>query len=254
MKYTYDDIITVKDILTGRVKKEDIIGKKGWFTDRPRNLETAINEGNMDILVKGKVGCIPEDILGFAEKDGSYFWNFFIPEKSYKERQSGNELPDDIHKLDSAVFDLLQVLCNADRSLCPRIKGYTIDNTGEFIVFDNTAGEFFVEDFDTYQEAIEWLERKDLHEDEPEGFEQFDDKPRYVPFDLSKEDDRECLRDKWIKSKYNGNEARVSAFKHHETRGWQAHIPQIGLRSGYQLLTNYEFLDGSPVGKQMASK
>lgn len=33
MKYTYEDVVTVKDILTGKVKKEDIIGKKGWFLD-----------------------------------------------------------------------------------------------------------------------------------------------------------------------------------------------------------------------------
>lgn len=33
MTYTYDDIVTAKDILTGRVKKEDIIGKEGWFLD-----------------------------------------------------------------------------------------------------------------------------------------------------------------------------------------------------------------------------
>ena len=32
-KYTYADIITAIDILTGKVKKEDIIGKKGWFLD-----------------------------------------------------------------------------------------------------------------------------------------------------------------------------------------------------------------------------
>ena len=33
MTYTYNDIVTAKDILTGKVKKEDIIGKKGWLLD-----------------------------------------------------------------------------------------------------------------------------------------------------------------------------------------------------------------------------
>ena len=33
MTYTYDDIVTAKDILTGKVKKEDIIGKNGWLLD-----------------------------------------------------------------------------------------------------------------------------------------------------------------------------------------------------------------------------
>lgn len=31
MEYTYDDIVTAKDILTGKVKEENIIGKRGWF-------------------------------------------------------------------------------------------------------------------------------------------------------------------------------------------------------------------------------
>lgn len=72
---------------------------------------------------------------------------------------------------------------------------------------------------------------------------------KYVPFDLSREEDRQLLRDSWIKSKYNDREAKVSAFKHDETRGWLAHIPQTGMRDGEQLFNSYTFLDGTPCGK-----
>lgn len=71
---------------------------------------------------------------------------------------------------------------------------------------------------------------------------------RYVPFDLSKEEDREFLRYKWIRCKRNDFESCITAFKYHDTE-WKAHVPQQGLRNGEQLLDNYEFMYGSPVGK-----
>ena len=72
---------------------------------------------------------------------------------------------------------------------------------------------------------------------------------KYVPFDLSKEEDRQVLRDIWIKNRYNGNEFRISAFKRTREHDWQAHISQVGLRRGYELLHSYTFLDNTPCGK-----
>ena len=81
MTYAYDDIVTAKDIRTGKVRKEDIIGKKGWFTNNPYHLKGAIEEGDMDILVSGVVSDIPEDNPGFADENTLFPWNFFIPDK-----------------------------------------------------------------------------------------------------------------------------------------------------------------------------
>ena len=72
--------------------------------------------------------------------------------------------------------------------------------------------------------------------------------PVYLPFDLSKQEDRDALRDHWIRCRQTGSEYRISAFKHRDDYGWKAHTPQVGLRDGGQLLNNYEFLDGSPIG------
>ena len=88
MEYTYDDIVTAKDILEGKVKPEDIVGKDGWFTDVTSNLKWAIEKGDMDILVSGTLNHIDDDyVIKFISEVGS-LWNYFIPKKetSYEER------------------------------------------------------------------------------------------------------------------------------------------------------------------------
>lgn len=128
MEYTYDDIITAKDILTGKVKKEDIIGKKGWFTDNPYTLKGAIDEGDMDILVSGVVSDIPEDNPGFAD-GSSYAWNFFIPDKA-----KGDYIP----------FDL-----NSEE-VRKSLKGRWIEST---------AGEYQISGFYSFggEDGTEWM-------------------------------------------------------------------------------------------------
>ena len=89
MTYTYDDIVTAKDILTDRVKREDIIGKKGLF-----------------------LNCIPTDMslntlmrIGFQRKlddielDGSFgfscgddYYLYFLPEKEESARKGPHSM------------------------------------------------------------------------------------------------------------------------------------------------------------------
>lgn len=235
---TCDDIVTAKDILTGRVRKEDIIGKKGWF------LECIPEDMSLNVIERIAIrGCLKHvelsDDCPFVQDDEDEdTWTYFLPEKEEPVCNPPDYLTDEsIFFIDFQAFCSLQTLWEMYRDLCPEIKGYTIDDKGYFIAFDNTAREFFVEDFDTREEAVAWLRGEEA------------DKPEYIPFDLSLEEDRDALRDRWIRSKQTGNEARISAFKHTDTHDWQAHIPQTGLRNGKQLLDNYEFLDGSAVGK-----
>lgn len=265
MTYTYDDIVTAKDILTGKVKKEDIVGKKGWLLD-------CIPQ-DMSLNVIGRIGqycCLDKIDLDSDFPFGSDLrpYTYFLPEKEESAPVKSCEehkLPDEIHELDISVFSSLATIWDIDRPLCPRIKGYTINDSGEIIAFDNTAGEFFVEDFSTREKAISWLngtetkeemalkQTENIPESQLSGYYN-SRKPEYVPFDLSREEDRQLLRDTWIKSNYNGNEARISAFRHDETSGWQAYIPHTGMRDGEQLFNNYTFIDGTPCGKQIASK
>ena len=69
---------------------------------------------------------------------------------------------------------------------------------------------------------------------------------KYVPFDLSKEEDRNCLKGKWIKRTDTGDEDLIISFSEDSTfiapdQYWDAE----------KLLALYVFEDGSPCGKEM---
>lgn len=79
-----------------------------------------------------------------------------------------------------------------------------------------------------------------------------DPKKKYVPFDLSLEEDREKLRGAWLRHKESGNEyliASIISEGHGEYSGWHVHLVKAGKRYPYQLLSEYEFVDGTPCGK-----
>ena len=160
-EYTYEDIVTAKDLLTGKVKAEDIINKVGWFMD---------------------------------------------------------ELP----------FDLsLNLLERA----CPRKKLFAVDPS-------EPQPFFFMED--GKKSFTYFLPEKESA-------------PEWMPLDLSKPEDRELLRGKWIRSKVNDHESVATAFKYQEYE-WKAHLPQMGLKSGRTLLDDYTFLDGSPIGRKVEER
>lgn len=78
--YTYDDIITAKDVISGKVKKEDIIGVSGWFLD-------FIPE-DMSLNVLGRIGHFGilknidlDRISVFLASDTGLGWLYFIPKK-----------------------------------------------------------------------------------------------------------------------------------------------------------------------------
>ena len=94
MIYEYDDVVTAKDVLTGRVKKEDIIGKRGWLLDfipidmnmdeiEQEGLHSRLGEIDLDSASPFRDDCLP--------------FTYFLPEKeestektekkSYEERQ-----------------------------------------------------------------------------------------------------------------------------------------------------------------------
>lgn len=77
MRYTFDDIITAKDIVTGKIKKEDIIGKVGYFTDKiPGEMK------EVEHLPKGMLEDVEaQAIWPFRRKDVPFEYLFFIPEK-----------------------------------------------------------------------------------------------------------------------------------------------------------------------------
>lgn len=70
----------------------------------------------------------------------------------------------------------------------------------------------------------------------------------YVPFNLDNEDDRNCLRDKWVRRKGGDYEVPINSFGLHDGR-WRT----SGLL-GRDLFEFFTFLDGSPVGKKIENQ
>ena len=79
MTYTYDDVLTAKDIRTGRVKEEDIIGKKGIFID------CFPDDMSRDTLLKtgyeGKLIRFTRNRMFPFWGDNDTKWSYFIPNK-----------------------------------------------------------------------------------------------------------------------------------------------------------------------------
>lgn len=335
MTYTYDDIVTAKDILTGRVKKEDIIGKKGWFMDcipqdmslkaienmtrpcclkdvkldcvcpfipdaedrcsrtyflpekeesasiprfkigdRVKIVEEWIGfEGGYDQTI-GKIGRIEEidndGTVGVVlDSDGDWWWYkpdaveliedeepkiygsaieecpFEYKEKSYKERQAewvkaNNLKPGDKVRILRTAED------NEDGwgAIWMSLMDETVGEIGTVIEVSNYSG--ICVDYWFYPYFV--LEKTD--------------EAVYIPFNLSKQEDRYALRDKWVKSTNPDvfHEFKITQFVRmnddHQTIYVKAGTNRY---SGNDLFYDYTFLDGSPVGKpansrQMTSK
>ncbi len=64
---------------------------------------------------------------------------------------------------------------------------------------------------------------------------------KYVPFDLSKVEDRDFLRGKWIRHKMTGDEYQITSLSKNLAIG----------TTGKELLKYYTFIDCSPVGKKV---
>lgn len=247
MTYTYDDIVTAKDILTGKVKKEDIIGKTGWFLDcipQDMRLEEIARLGLNSSLYD--IDLDKDEPFSYGNEDIPY--TYFLPEKeeSYEERQKEWIAANNI-KLGDKVR-ILRKARDHENGWLNRWGGLEMDReVGKIGRVTSIFSDIRV-DTDTNWFFYPYF-----------VLEKVEDEPEYVPLDLSREEDRQLLRDRWIRSKQTGNEAKITCFKHTREHDWQAHIPQTGLRSGFELLNNYEFLDGSPIGKpangqQMAGK
>lgn len=71
-------------------------------------------------------------------------------------------------------------------------------------------------------------------------------KNKWVPFDLSKAEDRQFLRDRWIKC--DKEESKITGFALYDNGEWDIELPN-GYLNPKEMLALWTFLDGSPCGK-----
>ena len=149
-----------------------------------------------------------------------------------------------------AKVDVYRVTCRMASDIIngsnpERVKVYCEDPDGMFTAVDNSSGEAFTEDFATEADAIEWLTSDITAEEIRERH-----KPKYVPFDLSKEEDRDALRGKWVKLDQDGffYELQITEFICicDEASTYMVRLPNGSQKTGEELLLFFVFLDGSP--------
>ena len=75
---------------------------------------------------------------------------------------------------------------------------------------------------------------------------------KYVPFDLTKEEDKAKFRGAWIRHKNSGREHIIEGLFLDEDPPYVV-VNEEGY-SPYELLEDYEFVDGSPCGKLVEVK
>ena len=158
-KYSYDDVITVKDILTGAVDKESLIGKMVYCSDSINLVVryASIDDGKGKLLEVDIDESIVSPFLVDTPSGNKVWWSYIIPEKKKE--------------------------------------------------------------------------------------------PEYIPFDLGKEEDRNFLRGKWIKSNDPEffYEYQITNFNRSEG-GIFIKIDDCH-ETGKTLFNEWSFIDGSVVGK-----
>lgn len=241
-EYSYDDVVTLKDILTGAVDKESLIGKMVYCSD---SITTIVKYASNDDM-KGKLlevsideGMIRPFLTG-AEGGNKARWHYIIPEKekSYEERQAEWVKENNLKAGDKVR--ILKQFNIGERGVPFRFNNAMLSLIGEVCeVFEITDNRIRV--YDKHRVTYWVWPYFCLEKVEPE----------YVPFDLSKEEDRNFLRGKWVKSNdpYYFYEYQITKFDRLGDGTYVVSFDSDGHRTGTTLLEDFVFLDGTPVGK-----
>ena len=239
-EYTYDDVITAKDILTGAVDKESLIGKTVYYSDLLTSIVryASIDDGKGKLLKVDIDDSIVRPFLVDTSGGDKVWWSYIIPEKekSYEERQA-----EWVEKVGLKAGDKVRILKQfniGERGVPFGFNDAMLSLIGDICeVFEIADNRIRV--YDKYRVTYWVWPYFCLEKVEPE----------YVPFDLGKPEDRDALRGKWVKSKdpdyfYEYQITKFDQADHEIFINFED-----GRTSGDELLKDFVFLDGSPVGK-----
>ena len=221
-KYTYADVII--DPEDPRVE----IGAEYCFGDIPQNLVEAANSDHYFWVRLEKVSV--SDGFNF-KKEGGGWKSCIIRKKEYTENDIITDVSDP--RLKDAIGKTVYV--------AHKLYGSVVDNANNN---DSAYKGVLVNlgydpshPFEAHTEFGFHWDRIILSKNQPP-------RKKYVPFDLSKEEDRNCLKGKWLKRTDTGDEDLIISFSEDSTfiapdQYWDAE----------KLLALYVFEDGSPCGK-----
>lgn len=214
-------------------------------------------EGEMDSLV-GKVLTVKdvenEMIRVYNEdKTVTWVWPYFVLEKVWDAHRP-------MYTEDDIISDPFDKRVMA--ALCEEV--YRGDDEEEVLDAANNGDKskmgFLCEariatDGNPYLIGLNWryiIIPKIMPEGKPGDQSKEKPEEEYVPFDLSKEEDRDALRGKWVRDSRWGHEWIVEGFFIDEATGAGYKAKLSRKKAGFngeQLLERYVFLNGSPVGK-----
>ena len=241
-EYTYDDVITAKDILTGAVDKESLIGKTVYYSDLLTSIVryASSDDGKGKLLEVDIDDSIVRPFLVNTPGGNKVWWSYIIPEKEkyYEERQA-----EWVEKVGLKAGDKVRILRKFDD--CKQGFHCGMNPEGQMDCLVGKVVEVMEIDARSIclynEDKSDWwvwpyfcLEKVELE---------------YVPFDLGKPEDRDALRGKWVKSKdpdyfYEYQITKFDQADHEIFINFED-----GRTSGDELLKDFVFLDGSPVGK-----
>lgn len=239
MKYTYADVII--DPNDPRLEG-GAIGKQIYTADTPI---VCLRKANRNDTTSELLRVDSNAIHPFKAKN---WWTCIILKKepTYAERQAEWIKENDIKVGDKVKVVSLWTDEEAKREGCVRpvnVYDYILGKKGRISdIHDNCIGVEFERDWS-------WLPYFVLEKVTK----------KYVPFDLSKEEDRNIIRDLWLIKLYCGNfakeECKVVGFSGNSAVLSSAYDDGYGHQTrcftGTELLNGFTFLDGTPCGKEV---
>ena len=231
-EYTYADVII--DPEDPRVE----IGKEYYMADYPQKAIARANARGDSGVLKSIDKEQNETPFVIAHKVSNISWACIIrKETSYRERQAEWVRQNDIHA--GSWVKILRAFSHEEQGCSICYGGPDMDClVGKTVEVRQIADRCICIWDENHKSWWNWpyfvLEKAEKPE------------PEYVPFDLSKEEDRLKLCGLWVKSKRHPDEC-------HSICGVSSHLVFIsGLTPGSnakEFLRDFTFLDGSPCGR-----
>lgn len=224
---------TYKDIIIDPKDERARIGEYYYYADTPREVLGCANYNDnysLSTLTEINESNCPFTVSGCD-------WACIIRKKksSYEERQA-----EWIKTNDIKVGDKVKII--KEFSLKEGFVEYMkplVGTIGEIKAIIDEYIQVYTEDKDDW-----WCWHYDCLEKVKE--------PKYIPFDLSKEEDRAKLRGAWVRKK-------EAPFLEQEIAGLSTNVQLVFLNDVvsvgvFNLLEEYEFTDGTPCGKIVEDK